>query len=453
MTLYLLFEELDKGAMTLQTQIPISEHAAAQEPSKLGLDPGQTISVEDAIKAVVTRSANDVAVAIGEAIGRDEDNFADMMTRKARALGMSSTVYRNASGLPNDQQVTTARDLTILARALEDRFPRYFHYFSTARVRLCGRGHRQSQPPARPRRRRRWNQDRLHKGVRIQSPDLRPSRRPVADRGRHGRPHRGGARPDHGESDRRPYRRSLDRAHRDDDRRRFADEKLAERAAPRETPAHPTAVPGRACSASPPRPARRTAAKATTRQETTTIPAAAARSLQASGRPASARSAAGTRPRSPASVTAPTAAPAVGGKRQAPAGGGEAPRRSPTLAPSAAEDATNVAARALRLKSTTSGVAAAQGGWMIQIGATDDLAKANALLIRARAQNRSTLASAKPVTEKVRKGDDTIYRARFAVLDSASAEVRLPLPQTQWIFLFPRPRLTHLDRSTLAEPF
>src|SRR5271163_1644086 len=121
MTLYLLFEELDRGAMTLHTQIPVSEHAAAQEPSKLGLEPGDTISVEDAIKAVVTRSANDAAVAIAEAIGRTEDNFAE-----------SSTLYRNASGLPNDEQVTTAHDLTILARALEDRFPRYFHYFSTA---------------------------------------------------------------------------------------------------------------------------------------------------------------------------------------------------------------------------------------------------------------------------------------------------------------------------------
>ena len=132
MTLYLLFEKLDQGAMTLRTQIPISEHAAAQEPSKLGLRPGETISVEDAIKAVVTRSANDVAVAISEAVGQTEDNFADMMTRKAHELGMSSTLYRNASGLPNDEQVTTAHDLTILGRALEERFPRYFHYFSTA---------------------------------------------------------------------------------------------------------------------------------------------------------------------------------------------------------------------------------------------------------------------------------------------------------------------------------
>ena len=131
MTLYLLFEQLDKGALTLQSQIPISEHAAAQEPSKLGLEPGQTISVENAIKAIVTRSANDVAVAIAEAIGHDESAFAEMMTRKAHALGMSRTLYRNASGLPNDEQLTTARDLTILARATEERFPRYFKYFST----------------------------------------------------------------------------------------------------------------------------------------------------------------------------------------------------------------------------------------------------------------------------------------------------------------------------------
>src|SRR3984957_7591753 len=132
MTLYLLFEKLDSGAMTLQTPIPISQHAAGQEPSKLGLLPGDSISVDDAIKAVVTRSANDIAVAIAEAVGGSENNFADLMTRKARALGMSNTLSRNAPGLPNDEQVTTAHDLTILGRSLEERFPRYFRYFSTA---------------------------------------------------------------------------------------------------------------------------------------------------------------------------------------------------------------------------------------------------------------------------------------------------------------------------------
>ena len=104
---------------------------AAQEPSKLGVEPGDTISVEDAIKAVVTRSANDVAVAIAEAIGRDEDTFAEMMTRKAQALGMASTVYRNASGLPDPDQYTTARDEAQLALALYRDFPREYRFFST----------------------------------------------------------------------------------------------------------------------------------------------------------------------------------------------------------------------------------------------------------------------------------------------------------------------------------
>jgi D-alanyl-D-alanine carboxypeptidase len=131
MTLYLLFEQLEKGAMTLQTRIPISEHAAAQEPTKLGVKAGDTISVDDAVRAIVTRSANDVAVAVAEAIGGNENAFAELMTQKAHALGMSSTVYRNASGLPDDEQITTARDVVILARSLEDRFPLYFKYFST----------------------------------------------------------------------------------------------------------------------------------------------------------------------------------------------------------------------------------------------------------------------------------------------------------------------------------
>ena len=98
MTLYLLFERLDQGTMTLQTRIPISGHAAAQEPSKLGIEAGDTISVEDAIKAIVTRSANDVAVAIAEAIGHDESAFAEMMTRKAHELGMSSTIVPQRLG-------------------------------------------------------------------------------------------------------------------------------------------------------------------------------------------------------------------------------------------------------------------------------------------------------------------------------------------------------------------
>src|SRR6516165_11053426 len=131
MTLYLLFERLGEGKIKLDTEMPVSAHAADQAPTKLGLRPGQTIRVEDAIKGLVTRSANDAAVVIAEAIAGDEDDFAQMMTRKARSLGMSKTVYRNASGLPDDEQVTTARDQSTLGRAIQDRFPRYYRYFST----------------------------------------------------------------------------------------------------------------------------------------------------------------------------------------------------------------------------------------------------------------------------------------------------------------------------------
>jgi D-alanyl-D-alanine carboxypeptidase len=131
MTLYLLFEQLQSGKMTLDTEMPVSEHAAEQAPTKLGLRPGQTLRVEDAIKGIVTRSANDAAVVIAEAIGGSEDEFCKMMTPKARALGMTRTTYVDASGLPNDDQITTARDQATLGRAIQDRFPRYYHYFST----------------------------------------------------------------------------------------------------------------------------------------------------------------------------------------------------------------------------------------------------------------------------------------------------------------------------------
>jgi D-alanyl-D-alanine carboxypeptidase len=131
MTLYLLFERLETGKMKLDSEMGVSSRASEQAPTKLGLRPGQTIRVEDAIKGLVTRSANDAAVVIAEAIAGDEHDFARLMTRKARALGMTRTVYRNASGLPDDEQVTTARDQSTLGRAIQDRFPSYYRYFST----------------------------------------------------------------------------------------------------------------------------------------------------------------------------------------------------------------------------------------------------------------------------------------------------------------------------------
>jgi D-alanyl-D-alanine carboxypeptidase len=139
MTLYLLFERLESGKLKLSSELPVSAHAAAQAPSKMGLKPGDDIRVETAIKAIVTKSANDVAVVIGEALGGSEPNFAHMMTAKAHSLGMLHTTYRNASGLPDDAQVTTARDQSIIGRALRDRFPQYFHYFATRSFDFRGR--------------------------------------------------------------------------------------------------------------------------------------------------------------------------------------------------------------------------------------------------------------------------------------------------------------------------
>ncbi|MBS7540877.1 SPOR domain-containing protein [Ancylobacter lacus] len=131
MTLYLLFEQVSAGKLRMDSELTVSRYAAAQQPSKLGVKPGSTITVEDAIKALITRSANDVAVVIAENIAGDTATFGTMMTRKARALGMSRSVFVNPNGLPDPRQVTTARDLSILARAIQERFPRYYPMFAT----------------------------------------------------------------------------------------------------------------------------------------------------------------------------------------------------------------------------------------------------------------------------------------------------------------------------------
>jgi D-alanyl-D-alanine carboxypeptidase len=130
MTLYLLFERLEAGTIKLDAPLKVSAHATEQAPTILGVKAGQAITVDDAIKAVVTRSANDIAVAIAENIAGDEEAFAKLMTQKARALGMNHTTYVNASGLPDDDQITTARDLAVLGRAIQERFPRYYRYFA-----------------------------------------------------------------------------------------------------------------------------------------------------------------------------------------------------------------------------------------------------------------------------------------------------------------------------------
>ncbi|KAB2669498.1 D-alanyl-D-alanine carboxypeptidase [Brucella intermedia] len=130
MTLYMLFEAMQAGRMSKDTRIPVSAYAAARPPTKIGFRPGQSIRAEDAALAMITKSANDVATAVGEYLGGSEERFAQMMTAKARRLGMRNTTFRNASGLPNMAQHTTARDMAILSIALRQHFPNEFSYFS-----------------------------------------------------------------------------------------------------------------------------------------------------------------------------------------------------------------------------------------------------------------------------------------------------------------------------------
>ena len=414
MTLYLLFEELDRGAMTLRTQIPISEHAAAQEPSKLGLAPGDTISADDAIKAVVTRSANDIAVAIAEAVGGSESNFADMMTRKAHALGMANTVYVNASGLPNDQQITTAHDLTILGRSLEERFPRYFRYFSTAQFDFDGEvignhNHLLGRVDG---------VDGIKTGyTRASGFNLLTS------------VHRDG--------------RSLiavvmggrSAAGRD----RIMENLIADHIGEASTAHTATAI----ADASPVKPAEPAVAPPM-RARATQIAEAKLERVSATTRAANA---AGEGDDGTGDEETETAEPVLEAPAPPPRAGQPTTAdlgfvKSPEGAKASAKNQARLAAASALLmppdrsenpaedqRRPTGAPAHDQAtddasgrGWMVQIGAPENLAKANALLARAQERNRSTLASAKPLTEKVRKGDATLYRARFAVLDSASAE-------------------------------
>lgn len=130
MTLYLLFEALDGKAVRLNTQMKVSPLAASRPPSRLGLKPGDTITVRQAILALITKSANDAATVVAERLAGSEARFAEKMTARARSLGMKRTTFRNASGLPDLSQVTTAHDMAILARALLRRFPHYYGYFA-----------------------------------------------------------------------------------------------------------------------------------------------------------------------------------------------------------------------------------------------------------------------------------------------------------------------------------
>jgi D-alanyl-D-alanine carboxypeptidase len=504
MTLYLLFEQLEKGRLSLDSSITMSAHAASMAPSKLGLDPGETISVDNAIKAIVTRSANDVAVAIGENIAGDEGSFAEMMTRKAHALGMSRTTYVNASGLPDDRQITTAHDLAVLGRAVQERFPRYFHYFSTHSFDYAGETignhnhllgrvdgvdgiktgytrasgfnlltsvHRDGRslvavvmggPTAYARDRlmeqliaqhiadattahtatmvadastpeparvapapldRRGSAAPLQLEAAAPSPPVRtamaaadapqPSTRGLAPSAEDKEDAEG----DDDNVERDPPAPTLEAVHRQV-RREIRETPVVALPAPSSPVApvrvadnNPTAlgwVKGPDGVASPSEPKASQPEKAIV-----AVPAAAAAPAHAADNSPAAHGWV----KGPVGIAPPSAGPAPKEIAAASPARGVDPKASAakTVAAARPKEETKIA----RSEDAHS---PGHDGWMIQIGASDDAGKASDLLNRAKAQNRSTLASAKPFTEKVASGDSTFYRARFAGLDSSSAE-------------------------------
>jgi D-alanyl-D-alanine carboxypeptidase len=445
MTLYLLFEELEKGHLQPDSEIRVSAHAAAQKPTKLGLRAGRTIAVENAIKAVVTRSANDMAVAIAEAIGGDESTFAEMMTRKAHALGMSRTHFENASGLPNDDQVTTAYDLAILGRAIQERFPRYYHYFSTRVFYYAGR----------PIMNHNHLMDRVEGMDGIKTGYTRASGFNLLTSVKRNGHHivaavLGGA----SAAGRDRVMAGLIEENIDDGAtirtaatmnesapaERIADNSAAPESAPRHIQAEikPEAEI---------RPEIRTPPKPQTLKAEAPVAPVELASIDnevpvAKPRPAFVS---GTSKTTPAEDRAATAEPT--GRRVVQDGStAQAPRASTpvsTATPSnlrwvvgpagkergerqmvaKAENSKTETAKTDTVKGIdTRRPAAARSGWMIQIGATDDVAKAADLLARAKSEGRKALTSAQPFTEKVQKGSETLYRARFAGLEEDSAE-------------------------------
>lgn len=139
MTLYITFDALEKGLIKLDDELPVSRTAANRSPSKLGLRPGSTIDVKTCIMALIVKSANDCATVLAEGLGYSEENFAKTMTRVSRELGMKNTTFKNASGLPNRQQKTTARDMALLAAAMYHHFPQYYKWFSETKFTYQGK--------------------------------------------------------------------------------------------------------------------------------------------------------------------------------------------------------------------------------------------------------------------------------------------------------------------------
>ena len=460
MTLYLLFERLEHGQLSLDDRLEVSEHAAAQSPTKLGLRPGSTIRIEDAIKSIVTKSANDMAVAVAERIGGDERSFAQMMTRKAHSLGMSRSNFVNASGLPDDMQLTTAHDLAILGRAIHDHYPHYFRFFSTPSFRYAGQfmpnhNHLMEQVEGMDGiktgytrssgfnllssvnrdghwlisvvlgGRTRLGRDRIMADIIAAQIDKCATQRtapmiaenPLLEHVAEAIPvvsHEGEAAP--------PVE--------------GVDEDAAESKAPRMAAVTDEGSPaveearGDRSDAAPDRDESdvggATQAEMTQAETTHAVaPGAAHRGRGAPAKPQPVKVAEAVPHPRPAFVTA---SPRDGERDMAATGSIRSGRGrlaahpdgvttrysgSPTATPSTLQRGA---------KREEASASAAHRGWMIQVGATPTMAEANSLLVRARGQSHGGLAAARPFTEKVQKGRETLYRARFAGLEADGAD-------------------------------
>ena len=396
MTLYLLFERLQAGKIKMTTEMKVSAHAAAMAPSKLGLKPGESIAVEDAIKTIVTKSANDIAVVVAEALGGSEPEFARMMTAKAHALGMMHTNYHNASGLPDDRQITTAHDQAILARALQDRFPNYFHFFSTRSF--------------------------VYRGDAMRNHNHLLGRVDGVDGIKTGYIHESGF--NIAVDVRRNHRHLVvvvfgGRTARARDARveSLIDHNIKVAATKRTAPQVVDGWTAKTKLASgPPLPAPR-------------LPAAASPALGSSApikptpvktvlvQPGTMHTASlSPLPLDPRKLKAPPAAakkPTVTTVATIP---------SPPLPVAKPQVLAALSAKTVSHTTTSDVAAKARGGWMIQVGAFDDEHEAKQRLEKAQIKAKLQLGKADPFTERIAKGDKSLYRARFAGLDKSDAQ-------------------------------
>ncbi|MGX5737136.1 SPOR domain-containing protein [Bosea thiooxidans] len=460
MTLYMLFEQMERGRFTMDSELQVSRYAASQPPTKLGLRPGSTVAVEDAIKSMITLSANDVSVVVAENIAGSEEAFAEMMTRKARSLGMSQTRFYNPHGLPHSPpNLTTARDLTILARAIQERFPKYFALFSTRAFQYGSRtirGHNRLLGKVE-------GVDGIKTGyTRASGFNLMTSAKSegrqivsVVLGGRSGasrdkimtdlvlanlpRAATGGrASVMVATAPEREERPRQDERPREEERARTAAAEPAPMPVPRpeakaEAPLPPAArayapMPTTTPIA-PPRPVAANGAQP--------LSLSGMRPVAATTTPSAMRWSVGAQPadakvlRPPANVDVTSSIAKAPEPVEAPAKVVEAKITDARIT----EAKVEVAAASIERKAEAAPAKAqapepapalshqaavvASGKWVIQLGATDDEGKAKEILARARAKASGPLASASPFTEKVEKGGSTLFRARFAGFDDS----------------------------------